>query len=253
MKNLYYKLHKIVCSSWDKVNVGFKLNKRILDILVVSIILMFIASLLGVVCFIGQSNQKVIRVACVGDSLTQLSEYCYDLMVVLGDGYDVRNFGVSSTTVTLTSGFSYMDTTAFQDALDFEPDIVVIMLGTNDAHVGFFPSSSNFVDDYLTLVRAFQEFSSNPKIWLVLPPPIFSDQLGLISPKYFEQTILPSITQVANEANLSVIDVYSLLIDYPEYFPDGLHPTMTVDNLGDEPAAQIIAAAIYAAITSPME
>ena len=230
--------------------MGFKLTKLFLGILVVSVMLLFIVSICGVVCFIGQSNQKVIRVACVGDSLTYSSEYCYDLMVVLGDGYDVRNFGVGSTTINLISETPYMDTTAFQDALDFEPDIVVIMLGTNDAHPSLFLYNATFVGDYLTLIHVFQELSSNPKIWLVLPPPIFSNQLGLVGSEYFEQTIIPYIRQVADEADLPVIDVYSLLIDYPEYFPDGVHPEKAMSNWGNEPAAQTIAAAIYKAIAS---
>ena len=231
--------------------MGSKLNKKTLGLLIVSVLLLFIASICGVVYFIGQNNQKNIRVACVGDSLTQSTEYCYNLMVALGDGYDVRNFGVGSTIVNLISETPYMATTTFQEALDFEPDIVIIMLGTNDAQPSLFPYNATFVGDYLTLIHAFQELSSDPKIWLVLPPPIFSNQSGRIGPEFFEQTIIPYIKQVANEANLPVIDVYSLLLDYPEYFPDGVHPRKTIGNWSNEPAAQIIAAAIYKAITSP--
>jgi lysophospholipase L1-like esterase len=167
-----------------------------------------------------------------------------------GDGYDVRNFGAGSTTVTLASETPYMDSITFPDAIDFKPNIVIIMLGTNDAQPSLFPFKSTFTDDYLTLIRAFQKLPTHPEIWLVLPPPIFSDRGGIISPEYFEQTILPGIKQAANEANLPVIDVYSLLIDYPEYFPDGIHPDKTQGKWGNEPAAQIIATAIHKAITS---
>jgi len=192
-----------------------------------------------------------IRVACVGDSLTQSTEYPYQLMGKLGDDYDLHNFGVGGTTVTLASETPYMSTNAFQSALDFNPDIVIIMLGTNDAQPSLFQYNTTFVENYTTLIRAFQKLPSNPKIWLVQPPPIFSDCGGLISPTYFEQTIIPSIKQVGSKTNVPVIDVYSLLIDYPEYFPDGIHPTQSPDIIGNEPAAQIIATAIYKAITAP--
>ncbi|MDR1991935.1 MAG: GDSL-type esterase/lipase family protein [Nitrososphaerota archaeon] len=198
-----------------------------------------------------QKEPNAIRVACIGDSLTQSTEYTYNLMNKLGSNYTVHNFGVGSTTVALLSETPYRNTTAFQNALNFEPNIVIIMLGTNDAQPSLFQYNNTFVNDYITLIQAFQELSSNPEIWLVLPPPIFSDLAGSISPEYFEQTIIPSIVQVATQTSLPVIDVYSLLIDYPEYFPDGIHPSKTVDNWGKEPAAQIIATAIYKAISSP--
>ncbi len=196
-------------------------------------------------------NHLGIRVACVGDSLTQSTEYPYQLMGKLGSKYDVHNFGVSGTTVSLASGSAYMSTNAFQSAVDFNPDIVIIMLGTNDAQPILFQYNTTFVSDYINLIRAFQKLSSNPKIWLVQPPPVFSDYGGHLSPTYFEQTILPSIKEVGNKTNLQVIDVYSLLVDYPEYFPDGIHPTQSPDIVGNEPVAQIIATAIHKAITSP--
>jgi lysophospholipase L1-like esterase len=168
----------------------------------------------------------------------------------LGDGYEMRNFGVGGTTISLESETPYMETETFQSALDFKPDIVIIMLGTNDAQPSLFEYNSTFVGNYMALIQAFQGLSSKPKIWLVQPPPIFSDQEGRISPKYFEQTIIPRIQQVGSITNLPVIDVYSLLLDYPEYFPDGVHPTKPVGDWGKEPAAQIISTAIYNAIIS---
>ncbi|MDR2203371.1 MAG: GDSL-type esterase/lipase family protein [Nitrososphaerota archaeon] len=197
-----------------------------------------------------QNDSTTIRVACVGDSLTQSTEYPYDLMNKLGGNYTLCNFGVGSTTVTLASETPYMNTLAFKEALNFKPNIVIIMFGTNDAQPSLFQYNSTFVDDYITLIQAFQKLSSKPEIWLVLPPPVFSNQSELISSEYFEQTILPKIQQVANNTNLPIIDVYSLLINYPEYFPDGIHPERPTNNFGNEPAAQIIATAIYETITS---
>ncbi|MDR0470491.1 MAG: GDSL-type esterase/lipase family protein [Nitrososphaerota archaeon] len=236
------------------------MNKKLSRIVSVGIIILLASSgitacLIG---FIGQTNDtdhnhdhSGIRVACVGDSLTQSTEYPYQLMGKLGKGYDLHNFGVGGTTVALASETPYMNTKAFLSALDFNPEIVIIMLGTNDAQPSLFQYNTTFVDDYTALIRSFQRLPSNPKIWLVQPPPIFSDCGGAISPTYFEQTILPSIKQVGSNTNLQVIDVYSLLVDHPEYFPDGIHPTQSPDISGNEPAAQIIATAIHKAITAP--
>ena len=57
-----------------------------------------------------------------------------------------------------------------------------------------------------------------------MPPPIFGDKGGSISPEYYANTIIPLIQQVADQTNLLTIDVYSALLDASEYFPDGLHP-----------------------------
>jgi acyl-CoA thioesterase-1 len=76
----------------------------------------------------------------------------------------------------------------------------------------------------------------------VLPPPIFSNQSGKISPEYFKLTIIPDIEQAAEETNLPTIDVYSALASHADYFPDGVHP--------DRAGAKAIAETIYKAITS---
>jgi lysophospholipase L1-like esterase len=185
-----------------------------------------------------------LRVACVGDSLTQSSGYPFDLLMLLGfEHYELKNFGAGGTTVSLDSETPYMNTSAFQEALDFQPDVVIVMLGTNDAQPSLHRYNTTFVADYLKLLSAFQNLSSNPKIWTVLPPPIFSDQSGKIAEDYFESTVLPGIEEVANRAHLPVIDVYSALLGHPEYFRDGIHPN------DDNVAAQIIANQIYKAIT----
>jgi len=231
--------------------VDFKLNKKTLGILLLTSIILLFTSLGMITHFIGQNKPGNIRIACIGDSLTESTEYPNNLSNKLGDNYTLCNFGVSATTVNLASGISYMDTDAFQDAIDFNPNIVIIMLGTNDARPDLIQHNGTFINDYITLIQAFQKLPSNPKIWLVLPPPVFSDQTWPLNPEYFKQTILPNIKQVANQTNLPLIDVYSLLIDYSQYFPDGIHPKETRGYSGNEPAAQIIATAIHNAITSP--
>jgi lysophospholipase L1-like esterase len=188
-----------------------------------------------------EPSPDAIRVACVGDSLTQSTIYPIDLEKQLGRrDYIVNNYGAGSTTVSLDSETPYMNTSAFQSALEFQPDIVIIMLGTNDAQPSLHQYNMSFVDDYLTLVAEFQKLSSEPEIWIVLPPPIFSDQGGKISPEYFANTLIPCIEQVANEANLPTIDVYSALASYSDYFSDGIHPNTE--------GAKLIATEIYEAV-----
>ncbi len=192
--------------------------------------------------FLLAPKSNAIRVACVGDSLTQSTEYPYDLWMMLGtDGYELRNFGAGATLVSLKSETPYMNLSMFQSALDFQPDIVIIMLGTNDAQPSVKQYNTSFVGDYVTLINAFQGLASKPDIWVVLPPPIFSNQSGKMDPEYFKDTIIPDIRKASNMTDLPVIDVYSALINHPDYFSDGVHPKSE--------AAKIIADEVYKALT----
>ena len=213
-----------------------------------------------------QSSYDIIRIACVGDSLTQSSGYPYELWKLLGSNapytvgnhsygsydqnntltdsplYAVGNFGAGSTTVLLNTETPYMNNSMFKSALQFQPDIIIVMLGTNDAQPNLKQYNASFVEDYMKLVSAFQELASKPKIWVVLPPPIFSNQSGKLDSEYFASTIIAGIKQVAKETNLPIIDIYSALFNYPNYFPDGEHPNSA--------AAKLIANEIYITITS---
>ena len=179
------------------------------------------------------------RVACMGDSITELTAYPADLQDLLGDGYSVDDFGVSGSTVLMDTENPYIYTTAFLKAEVFLPDIVVIMLGTNDARADNYQSIDNFVTDYEQLVRVVQALKSNPKIYLVKPPPIFHNNLNLSNANLLEG-VIPGIEQVANDLDLPTIDVYTALVDHSNYFMDGVHP----NNNG----ASVIASIIYNAI-----
>jgi lysophospholipase L1-like esterase len=223
------------------------MNKKRLRLLAFCLILVIaFSALAAVVLFYNQTSPTgTVRVACVGDSLTQSTAYPYDLWNQLGNQtYTLHNFGAGSTTVSLDSDTPYMNTAMFQEALKFQPDIVIIMLGTNDAQPSLHQFNASFVGDYIKLIAAFQELSTTPEIWVVLPPPIFSDNSGAISPQYYQDTIIPSIKQVANQTGLPLIDAYSPLLGHPEYFKaDGIH--LKTDGV----AAEIIANQVYKAIT----
>jgi len=187
-----------------------------------------------------QNSQGPIRVACVGDSITEGSEYPYILWMLLGSNYSVGNFGKGGATVSMNGSTPYMNETVFEEAKKFQPNIVIIMLGANEALPSLNQSKEDFTKDYKTLVSEFQKLTSKPQIWLVKPSPIFNDGTGL-STRIYEQTILPSIEAVSKDMNLPLIDVYSRLINHPEYFLDGVHPFSE--------GAQVIASAIYKALT----
>ena len=186
-----------------------------------------------------RTNSSPTCVACIGDSITELSTYPHHLQTMLGTNYLVREFGVSGSTVLTNSDKPYINQTAFQTAKEFLPNIVIILLGTNDAREDHYQSIDNFVADYEQLVREVQALESKPKIFLVKPPPIFDNEFYLRNTNLLEG-IIPRIEQVTNELSLTMIDVYTPLANHPEYFMDGIHP----NNEG----ATLIASEIYKAI-----
>jgi acyl-CoA thioesterase I len=186
------------------------------------------------------THPKTIKVACVGDSITEVYGYPQQLQTLLGEKYSVLNFGFCGSTVALDSETPYMHYPIFWRAKASQPDTVIIMLGTNDAQPSLQRSNGNFIHDYLELISQFQNLPSKPKIWLVKPSPVFNDGNGLSS-DCFDKEILPKIEAVAKEKKLPLIDLHSLFVDQPECFPDGVHP--------DSEAICCIANAIYNALT----
>ena len=187
-----------------------------------------------------QIQPRVIKVACVGDSITANFGYPETLQELLGKNYLVGNYGLGGTTVNLDGETPYMYEPIFGEAKESKPDIVIIMLGTNDAHPDLHKYNGSFVNYYITLVNAFQNLNSKPQIWIVKSPPIVNNETGL-SPEFFRQNILPKIEEVAQRTGLPLIDAYTPLLGKPEYFIDGVHPTYE--------GAMLIADEVYKAIS----
>ncbi len=220
------------------------MDKRALEFLAVLVILLAISCTTTIaVFFIIQPSSQEIRVACVGDSFTESASYPYYLWMMLGlHDYSLRNFGAGSTTISLNTETPYMQTEEFQKSLDFQPNIIVIMLGTNDAQPNLKHNNATLTSDYIKLINAFQSLSSKPEIWIALPPPIYSNQTNAMDAQYFTQTVIPCIRQAANQTGLKTIDVYSALFGHPDCFKeDGIH----VNNAGSE----IIATTVYRALS----
>ena len=164
-----------------------------------------------------------IRVACVGDSITQGSGYPAKLQLLLGRNYLVGNFGVAGTTVSLNSTSPYMNQTAFKKAQEFNPNYVVIMLGTNDARTNVNETNETFDADYSQLVSSFQNLEAIRKslLWIHRQ---FSLTTQTTTARILADNIIPQIDNVANNLNLPTIDVYNAFGNQSDYFMDGVHP-----------------------------
>jgi lysophospholipase L1-like esterase len=203
---------------------------------------------------------KIIRVACVGDSITfgaeikdrQHDSYPAVLGRLLGTGWDVRNFGVSATTLLHDGDYPYVQRQAYTNALAFAPDIVVIMLGTNDSKhpgdgsleannaVNNWQHKADYVPDYEALIAEFRRTNPSLKVYVCLPTPCFPGRWG-INDKTIHDEIIPMVRQVAKDSNANIIDLNSALAGKGNLFPDTVHPN------GD--GAKLMATVVYHALT----
>lgn len=200
-------------------------------LMVLAIAILIIVSPIGIYKMVNLLSSNVpvaskggpIRVACVGDSITEITGYPSKLQTMLGDNYSVGNFGATGSTVLLNSWKPYMDQPQFEKAEAFEPNIVVIMLGTNDDLKELEQYNESFEGDYSILISSFQQLESNPQILIANSPPLFSNSSDLNS-SYLAGTIIPQTNDLANKMNLPLIDVYASFGNNSDYFVDGVHP-----------------------------
>ena len=186
-----------------------------------------------------------IKVACVGDSITQGAgaksgqSYPSQLQALLGDGYKVGNFGVSGRTLLKKGDFPYWKEKKYQDALAMEPAIVVIMLGTNDTKPQNWKFEAEFDADYRELVKSFQSLKCKPKVFVCRPVPVPGKGNYGINEENIQKEI-PRVDALAKELGCGVIDMHAALVKTPELLPDRVHP----NTLGAGEMAKAAAKAI---------
>lgn len=179
-----------------------------------------------------EKYDRTIRVACIGDSITwgdgieDREIYCYPNVLnnLLGQRFEVKNFGVSGATLLKHGNFPYWNTEAFTQAQEYNPDVVIIMLGTNDSKLQNWKYSEEFRTDLISLIVKFRYLPSEPQVWLCTPCPVYGDGQWGITPKIVQNQIIPIIRQVADEYETPLIDIFSALNHQSELFPDLVHP-----------------------------
>ena len=194
-------------------------------------------------------RKDAVRVACIGNSITfgagiknrSRDSYPSVLARMLGDNYWVKNFGVSARTMLNKGDHPYMNEPAYKNALAFNPNIVVIKLGTNDSKSFNWKYKADFMKDAQTMINAFKGLPSQPKIYLCYPSKAYLTGDG-INDDIISKEIIPMIKKLAKKNDLSVIDLHTAMDGMPELFPDRIHP--------NEKGAQVMAKAVYQSISA---
>lgn len=192
------------------------------------------------------------KVACVGDSITfgagttAGNDYPSALSRLLGAAWQVKNFGNSGRTMMKDNAESYWLTQTFKDSKAFAPDVVVIMLGTNDSKTAYWNGGNNkYEADYKAMIAEYAALPSHPQIVLGLPPPAIADNFT-INGKVIAQEVVPIVRKVASATGSRIADVHGAFSPDPKkYFGkgdgidigDGVHP----NDAGAKLIAQTVA------------
>ena len=211
--------------------------------------LLFISAL--VLGSLGWGQQKTIKVACVGNSITygygienrEQNSYPSVLQHLLGKRYKVGNFGHSGATLLSKGHRPYIQQEEYKKALAFAGDIVVIHLGINDTDPRNWPNHRNdFVKDYLTLISSFKKANPKARIIIARMSPLSHCHSRFESgTRDWHAEIQQAIALVAQQTNSQLIDFHEPLYHFPQMLPDAVHPNAQ--------GAAILAQVVYGAIT----
>lgn len=189
------------------------------------------------------------RIACVGDSITwgftivNRRKYSYPALLQqrLGAEYEVRNFGYNDASARFDADTPYVKKTVYQESLAWNPDVVLLMLGSNDTKKRNWDPEI-FRRDYKRIVESYLKLPSQPRVILIAPIQIFQPMhiplLGLYT-ETMENGVRPAIREIAAEMGLELVDLVNLFTD-SKYMMDGVHP--------QREGAKMLEEAIYSGI-----
>lgn len=204
----------------------------VLVVAVVGIGYGFINSLLYPKALVSGSGSK--KVICVGDSITygqgvlgsrDTDTYTALLAEMLGEDYQVVNYGLCNRTLLSTGNMPYVDEDFATESLEGDADIVIIMLGSNDSKPDNWDAEL-YEKEYIELVQKYQSMESAPSVYIMAPPRIFAEpeDSGDCNNTILTEELIPIVQDVAEETGAQLIDLYSVTEAHSDWYSDGLHP-----------------------------
>ena len=173
-----------------------------------------------------------VKIACIGDSITEgaglgnpaAESYPARLQRLLGTNAVVHNYGVSGRTLLKEGDFPYWTEPVFKQSHDWQPDTVIIQLGTNDSKPQNWRYGTNFVSEYEQLVASYSSLTSGPRIFVCTPCPVYGSGAYTISPSIVASNIAPQVRDIAERLGLGLIDLHTRMGGHSAWFPDTVHP-----------------------------
>ena len=124
--------------------------------------------------------------------------------------------------------YPYMKEQAWREALDFNPNIAIIKLGTNDSKAHNWQFGKEFAHDMQQMIDSLKRLPSSPKIYLMLPLVASNKMINPndINNTVIENEIIPIIRKLAKKNKCVIIDIRERMTSKPEFMlNDGVHPS----------------------------
>lgn len=189
------------------------------------------------------ASVRPVRITCVGASdVASPTPYGTPnwpdfITPMLGYEYAISNCGASGTTMMRNGNLPYWNTQQYTNSLNSSPDIVIIMLGSNDSNPSNWPIQTNYIPDYESLINEYRNLPSHPRIYLNTLLTVYSNgNFGITDPIVTGQ-LCPIIRQIAADEKLPLIDVNAATRNMPQNFPDNVHP--------DIAGAKVVATTVF--------
>lgn len=193
--------------------------------------------LLSVILLIGitvAAKESRVKVACIGNSITfgsvlsdpATESYPSQLQNLLGEGYEVGNFGRPGATVLRAGHNPYLKSPEFREALAFCPDIAVVHLGINDTDPRDWPEyGDNFITDYGALIDSLRCVNPSVRIIIAQLSPIHARHHRFRSgTRQWLRKIQEAIPTIARSKGTELISFDRPLRDRQDLLSDGIHP-----------------------------
>lgn len=180
--------------------------------------------------FLPADGAAAVKLACLGDSITAgmlvRKEDCWVSRIAgaLEKKAEVGNFGVSARCLLFKGDRPITREKAYRDALAFNPDILLIGLGTNDSKKKNWSHKDDFVGNYREIIAEFRKQNPKLKVYCLLPIPSQEAKEGGISRECIAREIIPLIRQVAKGTKSKVIDLNKIMKGKDSLLVDGVHP-----------------------------
>ena len=104
------------------------------------------------------------------------------------------------------------------------------MLGTNDAKT-FNYNQTEYIADYISMVKSFQAMTPPPDIYIMIPPPLYKDGVYSMNQTVINDvypTLIPNIAKQLNIPDNHIVDLFKFMggknLTMPDMFIDGCHP-----------------------------
>lgn len=199
-------------------------------------------------CAISVNAKEKIRVICVGASITEgygTAEPKYDsypaqLGKILGEDYEVLNFGKGGCTMLRHGSYPYWTKGPLAEALKSKPDIVFIDLGGNDSKGINRTLASEFEKDVRDMVNLFLTLSSHPRVILMTPAPSFVKDTTDIYDVSILRDIIPPTIRAAKAMGIDYLNIHPVLERRSDLFIDGIHPNALGSKMISEAMFQYI-------------